>query len=164
MIDDDDDQPPQAVPMSGDSRNNITGLSVSRDDSSVGNRGLSIGGLNISNDDDGSAKKRKADEDGEEKAQKPKRKRRRKTKRKIVLNDQLELTGAEIRAQLADTSDIVRQDVVHPATWVPGTEPEKRQHPNTEALYKNLPYERLFCRPTLGDDGRQKSRSYGKFL
>lgn len=152
---DDDDDAPQPIPMSEDSRNVSTGLSFSRDESAAG-RGLSIGGLNVSDgEEDASSQKRKVEEDDESEAEKPKPKRRRKAKRKrrIVLNDHLELSGAAMKAQLHDTSDIVRQDVVHPATWVPGKEPEKRQHPNTEMLYANLSYERLFTRPSLGDDG-----------
>eukprot|EP00977_Amphora_coffeiformis_P007295 scaffold1581_cov169-Amphora_coffeaeformis.AAC.31 len=149
----DDDDAPQAVPMS-ESTKNSAGLSISRDESAADHRGLSIGGLN--DDDSAASKKRKADGDDEEDgAEKPKPKRRRKAKRKrhIVLNEQLELSSAQIRAQLQDTSDIIRQDFVHPSTWVPGNEPEKRRHPNTEKLYATLSYERLFTRPSLGDDG-----------
>lgn len=149
---DDEVGAPQTVPMSEDSHNLSLGLSVSRDDS-VEKPNLSIGGLNMPNEDDddsASSKKRKA-EDGGDEAPKIKR-RRRKQKRQIVLNEQLELTGAQIRAQLNDTSDIVRENV-HPSTWVPGKPAEKRQHPNTERLYALLNYERLFTRPSLGDDG-----------
>lgn len=153
MVDDDDDGP-QPVPMSEDSRKASLGLSLSRDDTAE-NLNLSIGGLNVSNDDDDSAssKKRKAEKEVEESdPAKTKRRKRRKQKRQIVLNEQLELTAAQIRAQLADTSDIVRQEV-HPSTWVPGKPAEKRQHPNKERLYANLSYERLFTRPSMGDDG-----------
>lgn len=149
----DDDDAPQAVPMSESTRGSA-GLSISRDESATDNRGLSIGGLN--DDDSAASKKRKADgNDEEEETEKPKPKRRRKAKRKrhIILNEQLELSSAQIRAQLQDTSDIVRNDYVHPSTWVPGKDPEKRRHPNTEKLYANLSYERLFTRPSLGDDG-----------
>lgn len=148
----DDDEAPQTIPMSESTRNSA-GLSVSRDESAVENRGLSIGGLN---DDDGSAEsKKRKDGDSDEEAEQPKPKRRRKAKRKrhIVLNEQLELSSAQIRAQLQDASDIVR-DVVHPSTWVPGKERDKRRHPNKEKLYATLTYERLFTRPSLGDDGQ----------
>ena len=144
-----DDDAPQTVPMSEEGHNASTGFSFSKDDSMTEKRKFSIGGLD---DDSSTSSKRKAEEEATDK---PKAKRARKPKRKrnIVLNEQLELTGAQIRAQLDNTDDIVRQDVLHPATWVPDKDAAKRRHPNTEKLYTTLTCERLLCRPSLGDDG-----------
>lgn len=145
----DDDDALQTVPMSENSKEASLGLSASRDES-MEHRHTSIGGLNVSNEDDEEgSKKRKS---GSDEDQAPKRKKRRR-KRQITISENLEISGSDMRKQLQDTSDIVRTDYVHPSTWVPGKKAVRGQHPNTERLYRVLGYERLFTRPSAGDDG-----------
>lgn len=96
--------------------------------------------------------------------------RRMRKRRKVVIdNDATELTGDHIKAMLEDTSDIVRQDIIHPADWVEDAEAPRRlnkkdlgrkltydhqHHTARELLYAFLPYEKLMARPYLADDGQ----------
>ena len=153
---DDDDQP-----MAPDDMDDLVGgeaqnldLSVSRD-GGASTQGVSIGGLDISNDT-GGGKEATSPPTGRNKrrsATKP-RVRRKKRRKVVVDNDETELTNEHIKNMLADTTDIVR-DIVHPATWVPGQQDQSLpQDRNKERLFQHLSYEQLFTRPSLGDDGR----------
>jgi hypothetical protein len=137
-----DDDEPQA-PLN-DSRQSNPNLSLSNEDDSL-EANPNVGGLEEEEEEEvASTKKRKAE--------KPKKARKR---RKIVIDDdKTELSNQHIHDMLADTSDIVRQDDFHPATWVPGMENQvPTEKTDRELLYTYLSYEKLFTRPSLGDDG-----------
>lgn len=155
MMDDDDDE-------NSSVRRKSLRLSLSRDDSTRGD--AAAAGISFGDEDSpvhakskGSstattAKKRKSNEN-----------KKRRKRRKIVTDDgHTELSNDHIRAMLADTSDIVRQDIVHPATWIPGgddddddpaTKTSSFVKDNTQVLFAHLSHEQLFGRPALGDDG-----------
>jgi cohesin complex subunit SCC1 len=137
---DDDDGPPPPPP------DDDSALQLSDEGSQPKRRhgrDSSIGGLSVSHEEE------------EEEASKAKRKaagpKRMRKRRKIVIdNDQTELTSAHIKDMLRDNSSNLRPRVPHPADWVEGVdEPPSR----IRDLTKILPHEKLFARPSLGDDG-----------
>jgi len=133
----DEEEAPQA------GRASSLNLSISRDDSA----GVTaeVGGLDVSHEDSvKSDRRRKRVSD---------RKRMRKRRKVVVDNDETELSNAHIKSMLADTNDIVMQNVVHPATWVPGQEPHFTRT-DEDLLFEHLSYEKLLTRPALGDDGQ----------
>mmetsp|Transcript_14574 Transcript_14574/g.26404 ORF Transcript_14574/g.26404 Transcript_14574/m.26404 type:complete len:666 (+) Transcript_14574:149-2146(+) len=137
---DDDDGPPPPPP------DDDSALQLSDEGSQPKRRhhrrDSSIGGLSVSHEEEAEASKAKR------KAVGPKRMRKR---RKIVIdNDQTELTSSHIKDMLRDNSSNLRRHVPHPADWIEGVdEPPSR----IRDLTKILPYEKLFARPSLGDDG-----------
>ena len=140
--DDDEELPVTTADTSGGMPN--LSLSVSHDDASGVAR---IGGLDESN----------TEESREEQPRRRKRSegvRRARKRRKIVIDDRTELLGSEIKSSLQDTSDIVKNDILHPATWAPGQEPVSFKQTDEELLFSHLSYEKLFTRPAAGDDGR----------
>jgi hypothetical protein len=91
-------------------------------------------------------------------------------RRKIVTDDgRTELSNDHIRAMLADTSDICRGnddgEMLHPVTWmgrtpsaILGAAEDDLVRRNRRLLWTSLnPPERLFCRPSLADDGYMSS-------
>jgi hypothetical protein len=95
--------------------------------------------------------------------------RMRKRRNVVVDNDATELTNEYITSMLQNTSDIVRQDTIHPADWVHGKQPvqkppkkqagrkldyDHQHHTNHELLFAFLPYDKLMARPHLADDGQ----------
>ncbi len=112
---------------------------------------LAIGGLDV-NDDKERPKKKSVT--------KGKRTRR----RRIEIDKQTELSSEHIKGLLRDTSDIVRQNRSHPADNVVDANEESRldlidHRPwrKQKGLFHEeiagLPYEKLFARPNIGDDG-----------
>jgi cohesin complex subunit SCC1 len=168
---DDDD-----FPLNDDGDGTISGLNLDDDGSGLGRtrdgrdsslrlsldttqdggarRSVGIGGLEL----DGAKGERKR---GATAGPRTRRKRR-----KIVIdNEATELSSERIKDMLANTSDIVRQDIRHPADWI---EPPSSQDSDEIAplggfmklrrksrgiILENLPYDRLLARPNLGDDG-----------
>ena len=168
---DDDD-----FPLNDDEDGTISGLNLDDDGSGLGRtrdgrdsslrlsldttqdggarRSVGIGGLEL----DGAKGERKR---GATAGPRTRRKRR-----KIVIdNEATELSSERIKDMLANTSDIVRQDIRHPADWV---EPPSSQDSDEIAplggfmklrrksrgiILENLPYDQLLARPNLGDDG-----------
>ena len=107
-------------------------------------RDTSIGGLSVSHEEE----EEETSKSTKRKAVGPKRMRKR---RKIVIdNDKTELTSAHIKDMLRDNSSNIRQHVPHPADWVEGVD---EMPSRIRDLTKILPYEKLFARPSLGDDG-----------
>jgi hypothetical protein len=139
-------------------------LSLSRDDSTAtANAGgaVSVGGLDISNatadttNNTNTTTKRK-------RSVTTKTRKRRKV---VIDNEHTELSNQHIKNMLADTSDIVQQNRLHPSTWIPTGhnnghddnnyfETMAHTRSDKELLLRHLPYERLFCRPAVGDDGQ----------
>lgn len=133
----DDDEPPPPPP------DEESGLQLSAAGDGSLRRDSSIGGLSAEGEEDAAAaaKKRK-------KSVGPKRMRKR---RKLVIdNDKTELTSAHIKDMLADNSDHLMENISHPADWVEGVDQEPSR---VRDLRRVLPYEKLFARPHLGDDG-----------
>jgi len=122
-------------------------------------KSLAIGGLDM----DLSEEQQQQDkQEGEEmKTKTPKirtdvSKRRRKRRRIHVDNDTPELSSAHIKAMLRDTSDIVQQNRVHPADYVPvenNVLPWRKKVGTYAGDIAALSYERLLARPNLADDG-----------
>ena len=124
---DDDGTPPPA---------DNSGLQLSTEDSK--RRDSSIGGLSPETEEGPKRKKSVG----------PKRMRKR---RKLVIdNDKTELTSAHIKEMLRDNSDNIMQHIAHAADWVEGQENVFSRVRDLRAV---LPYEKLFARPHLGDDG-----------
>jgi cohesin complex subunit SCC1 len=130
-----------------DIRNASLNLSVSRD-GSAGNATVAIGGLDDSQD---SAVKGSV---GNKRASVAPKRRTRKRRKVVVDNDDTELPNKHIKDMLADTSDIVLQNVVHPATWVPGQDKASHKRSARDLLFVHLSYEKILARPALGDDGQ----------
>ena len=114
---------------------------------------LLIGGLDVVADDI---------IEEEEKKKKKKRsttKRKRRRRRVEIDNGKIELDSAEIKDMLQDTSDIVRQNRVHPADYIEdeneqtSIRPWKRHRGLYAELVAQLPYERLIARPNIADNG-----------
>ena len=119
-------------------------------------RSLAISGLDIVEDE--------TMEDEKKKSPRTKRKVKRRKRKIDIDNDRTELTTVHIKAMLGDTSDIVRQNRTHPADYVPNNNDEMRAEPleirpwkKLKGLYYQevacLPYEILFERPNIADDG-----------
>lgn len=117
---------------------------------------LTISGLDIVADEI-------IDEQKETPRKGPKRKVKRRKRRIDIDNDKTELTTTHIKGMLSDTSDIVRQNRIHPADYVPDDEastvdpsdmrPWKRQRGPHYEQVSSLPYEVLLERPNIADDG-----------
>jgi hypothetical protein len=148
-----DDEEDAVRPTAG--RESSINMSIQQDDSlSLGGGGLSVGGLDVSNDtaqvnDTATAttpnRRKRASAVG------PKRMRKR---RKVVIdNENTELSNQHIKNMLADTSDIV-QHRMHPSAWIPGQEASTHTRSDKDLLFEYLSYEKLFTRPALGDDGQ----------
>lgn len=118
-------------------------LSLSRDDTAGSGRRVSIGGLDSAS----------SEEEEEEERAPVKNKPKARKRRKIAINDRTELKSADIRSSLEDTSDVVRDDILHPATWAEGQDAVSFKQTDAELLLYNIPYDKQFTRPTLGDDG-----------
>lgn len=130
-------------------------------------RPLSISGLELSPiaASDGEEEKNEDDEDDEEESviKKPRgpRKRRIKRRKLVIDNDCTELTSDHIREMLKDTSNIVLQNRVHPADYVPQSEQSynltgmvgKRKRGRTN-LIEDLSIQELLGRPCLADSSR----------
>jgi cohesin complex subunit SCC1 len=140
-----DDEEDAVRPTAG--RESSINMSIQQDDSLSHNGGLSVGGLDLSNDTAVATppKSRKRASVG------PKRMRKR---RKVVIdNENTELSNQHIKNMLADTSDIV-QHRMHPSAWIPGQEASTHTRSDKDLLFAYLSYEKLFTRPALGDDGQ----------
>jgi len=127
-----------------------------------GKRSVGIGGLESDEEEEGSAKKK----GGNKRDSKAADRRNKRKKRKIIIdNDKTELTSEHIKNMLADTSDIVRQNISHPADWNPDEDGEvdeltdpwggfnMKRRKNRGIILENLPYEKLLARPNMGDTG-----------
>jgi len=97
--------------------------------------------------------------------------RMRKRRRMIIDNDNTELTNDHIKTMLRDTSDIIMQNLAHPADIVESEfdmtdgnllMPSQRRKMQVSRngggdpasiIISDLPYETLFARPNVGDDG-----------
>jgi hypothetical protein len=144
-----EDEEEEEVPVAGGAstgRLSSFNLSMSRDESSRGNAAALIGGLEDEEEEASTTLKKRGSSLGGTK--------RNRKKRKVAIDDQTELRGAEIKKRLDDTSDIVLHDVVHPATWVHGQENASFKQTDKELLFSHLSYEKLFSRPSAGDDGQ----------
>jgi cohesin complex subunit SCC1 len=140
-----DDEEDAVRPTAG--RESSINMSIQQDDSLSHNGGLSVGGLDVSNDTAVATppKSRKRASVG------PKKMRKR---RKVVIdNENTELSNQHIKNMLADTSDIV-QHRMHPSAWIPGQEASTHTRSDKDLLFAYLSYEKLFTRPALGDDGQ----------
>lgn len=138
----DDDEEPAPPGRDSASRESLH-LSHQQDDSLSR---VSVGGLDVSNNTV-TPKKRKRSST-----------RPRKRRKVVIDNENTELTTQHIRNMLADTSDLVQENV-HPSAWVPDKESVKNgsmrhMQSNRDLLLQHLSYERLFCRPGVGDDGQ----------
>jgi len=138
---DDDQQPPP----------NDDSLRLSLDDSKDGNNKSGGAGVSFGTDDEEEeetkSKKRKSSEGAG-------KKKKKKKLRKVVTDfGATELSSEHIRNMLADTSAIV-QNVVHPATWVPGQKKKKRFGlSDSQLLRRYISVEELLQRPDLARDG-----------
>jgi len=131
-FDDDDDQPMDA----NDRQSSLA--NYSRDDST--RAGLaSVDGLDDEND---GGRRRKKSQAG-----------RRKKRRKVSIDDRTELKSKDMKNSIDDTSDIVLNNILKPSAWVPGQKAVSFEASDQELLMKHLPYDKLFTRPTVGDDG-----------
>jgi len=74
----------------------------------------------------------------------------RKRRKLVIDNDKTELTSAHIKDMLRDNSSNIMEHIAHPADWVEGVD---EQPSRLRDLRRVLPYEKLFARPHLGDDG-----------
>ena len=133
--DDDDDDNMMPMPDDDDDEENAgnNNLSFSRDSAGEAG-GVAIGGLDDSadpppakqktgDDDDEDSEDEAANKTKSKKRQQPVGPKRRRTRRKVVIdNDATELSGDQIRNNLADTSDIVLAHVPHPADWQGGVD------------------------------------------
>jgi hypothetical protein len=139
-----DDEEDVARPPAG--RESSINMSIQQDDSLSHGGGLSVGGLDVSNDNTATPpNRRKRASVG------PKKMRKR---RKVVIdNENTELSNQHIKNMLADTSDIV-QHRMHPSAWIPGQEASTHTRSDKDLLFAHLSYEKLFTRPALGDDGQ----------
>ena len=119
---------------------------------------LAISGLDIV------AEETMEDEKKESPKTKPKRKVKRRKRKIDIDNDRTELTTVHIKAMLGDTSDIVRQNRSHPADYVSNDDDAVKVEPldirpwkKQKGLYyeevASLPYEILYERPNIADDG-----------
>ncbi len=117
---------------------------------------LAIGGLDVVADIE--------EEEKERPKKKSATKRKRRRRRIEIDNEQTELSSEHIKGMLRDTSDIVRQNRSHPADYVVDDNEESRldlidHRPwkKQKGLFREevagLPYEKLFARPNIGDDG-----------
>lgn len=143
-----DDEEELPVAVADDSgRLSSLNLSISRDDSSRGAAAVQIGGLDASHEEEEKPKtrRRKRSQGGAQRTRK---------RRKIEIHDQTELRGTVIKNWLEDTSNIVDESIIHPATWVPGQETSPFKQSDTELLYSHLSHEKLLARPALADDGQ----------
>jgi hypothetical protein len=139
-FDDEDEQ--VARPAAG--RESSLNMSIQQDDSLSLAGGLSVGGLDVSNEIASPPNRRK-------RSAGPKRMRKR---RKVVIdNEHTELSNQHIKNMLADTSDIC-QHRMHPSAWIPGQEATSHTRSDKDLLFAHLSYEKLFARPALGDDGQ----------
>lgn len=141
--------------MSPEPRQDSSLVSATPDNSRMSFGGLSA--LDIVPEDN-------LEEEGEKKAKKVRPERKRRKRRIEIDNDKTELTSDHIKAMLRDTSDIVRQNRIHPADYVQDQEEEslldqiplrpwkKARGPYHEEV-ASLPYERLIARPNIGDSG-----------
>lgn len=141
-----DDEEDAVRPTAG--RESSINMSIQQDDSLSHTGGLSVGGLDVSNDTAIASppnRRKRASAVG------PKRMRKR---RKVVIdNENTELSNQHIKNMLADTSDIVRRRM-HPSAWIPGQEASTHTRSDKDLLFAYLSYEKLFTRPALGDDGQ----------
>lgn len=81
----------------------------------------------------------------------------RKTKRRKIITDgdDTELSSDHIRTMLANTDDIVRQDIINPAEQTGSrTSDNDDETKRRNLILNNLKYDQLFARPALGDDGQ----------
>lgn len=141
---DDEYQAPESANKSQSS--NALQLSVTQDSIDPNQPKISIGGLSVDEQEDDQA------------SRPPKRNRRsqptnKRKRRKIEIDVGTELRSAEMKRALDDTSDIVSDDWVHPATWIPGQIPIQLQPSNRDILLNHLSFDQLLARPTVGDTG-----------
>lgn len=146
MRQDDDEE------SAGSKQRKSLNLELSRDDSSRGDAGISFG----EDEEEEASPKSTASKNKKRKSGTKGGRANRKKRRKVVLDTTVQLSNEHIRNMLADTSDIVLDNIIHPATWVPG-QPQASsvvELTNKQILYKHLSYEQLFARPALADDGQ----------
>mmetsp|Transcript_7240 Transcript_7240/g.10369 ORF Transcript_7240/g.10369 Transcript_7240/m.10369 type:complete len:857 (+) Transcript_7240:255-2825(+) len=188
-----DDPEDVVIPMNEDSmlqgESNITGFSLDTTVNPDARESIGIGGLDMDLTDEKEQQVQTVEQtkeqeqlqqhqvplvegDGEEQevTTKPKKRRlvgprrMRKRRRIIIDNDKTQLSGDHIRNMLQDTSDIVIQNISHPADCVPKSN-EEEQDPFSQPFQQklmeheyariitSLPYEKLLLRPNLADDG-----------
>lgn len=152
----DDGEDASSMPRAGRDSSLQLSLDTTRDG---GRPSVGIGGLESDEEEEGSAKKKAGKKRDSKTAD-------RRNKRKIIIdNDKTELTSEHIKNMLADTSDIVRQNIPHPADWNPDEDGEvdeltdpwggfnMKRRKNRGIILETLPYEKLLARPNMGDDG-----------
>jgi hypothetical protein len=139
-----DDNDEDQAPPSGANRRSSIRFSVSNDDSSAN---LNISGLDVSHNTDESASRKRS-------STIPPSKKKRKRRKCVTDFGHAELSNAAMKDMFDDTSSIVRQNIVHPATVVPKKRPVSLLAKNRALLVQHLEYERMMTRPTLGDNGQ----------
>ena len=148
-----------SMPRAGRNSSLQLSLDTTRDG---GRRSVGIGGLESDEEEEGSAKKKA----GKKRDSKTADRRSKRKRRKIIIdNDKTELTSEHIKNMLVDTSDIVRQNIPHPADWNPDEDGEvdeltdpwggfnMKRRKNRGIVLETLPYEKLLARPNMADDG-----------
>jgi len=148
-----------SMPRAGRDSSLLLSLDGTRDG---GRRSVGIGGLESDEEEAGSTKKKA----GKKRDSKTADRRSKRKRRKIIIdNDKTELTSEHIKNMLADTSDIVRQNIPHPADWNPDEDGEvdeltdpwggfnMKRRKNRGIILETLPYEKLLARPNMGDTG-----------
>lgn len=144
-------------------------LNLNDSDSRNASREAGVGGLDSSSDEEMGTHRKSAGGDGggaqladEEGAATPATKKRRaptrKRKRRIAMDaGDTRMSADEIRRNLADASDL-EVEQVHPATWLPGVEPDQQpkllQRKSMEdRIREAMPLEMYLARPTCADRG-----------
>eukprot|EP00562_Extubocellulus_spinifer_P000324 CAMPEP_0178483070 /NCGR_PEP_ID=MMETSP0696-20121128/7046_1 /TAXON_ID=265572 /ORGANISM="Extubocellulus spinifer, Strain CCMP396" /LENGTH=820 /DNA_ID=CAMNT_0020110579 /DNA_START=151 /DNA_END=2613 /DNA_ORIENTATION=+ len=126
-----------------------------------GRHSVGIGGLDLDSDEEQGSAKKAGKKRGKQSDVRSTRRKRRKI---IIDNDNTELTSEHIKNMLNDTSDIVQQNIPHPADPVEAeddtdelTDPfggyNVKRRKNRGIVLETLPNEQLLARPNIADDG-----------
>jgi len=157
------------------------GLSIEGTPNSMGRRreSITIDGLEMDLEEESQVGRANGDQ-GEKNEITPLKKRRpavvgprrmkNKRRKVIVDNGSTELSSDMIRSMLQDSSDIVMQDISHPADYEAQEVDDKNEEPlvslisqsRSNLILRSLPYTRLLVgRPNIADDGRLATELIG---